>query len=117
MTKVALSFSPLKGDYVGRSALEKQFQAFEKIMRRDYSLRHVLPRMIQPLALLGRGVARRGARVFKEGKHVGYVTSGTMVPYWMVEGEGLQSKFTDQRKLRSICFAYLDSNIVDEKGY
>ena len=115
MTKIALSFSPLKGDYVGRSALEKQFQAFEKIMRRDYSLRNVLPRMIQPLALLGRGVARRGSRVFKEGEHVGSVTSGTMVPYWIVEGEGLQAKVTDQRQLRSICFAYLDSNIVEDE--
>jgi aminomethyltransferase len=97
MTKIALSFSPLKGDYVGRPALEKQFEAFEKIMRRDYSLRDVLPRMIQPLALVGRGVARHGAKVFREGKQVGYVTSGTVVPYWTVEGEGLQSKLNLSR--------------------
>jgi aminomethyltransferase len=114
MTKIALSFSPLKGEYVGRRALQKQFEAFEKIMRRDYSLRDVLPRMIQPLALLGRGVARHGAKVFREGKQVGYVTSGTVVPYWTVEGEGLQSKFTDQKQLRSICLAYLDSIIVED---
>ncbi len=115
MTKAALSFSPLKGEYVGRQALEKQFEAFEKIMRRDYSLRYVLPRMIQPLVLLGRGVARQGARVFKEGVHVGYVTSGTAVPYWIAEGEGLESQFTDQRQLRSLCLAYLDSNIIEDE--
>jgi aminomethyltransferase len=114
MTKVAVSFSTLKGDYVGRAALTREFEAFGKIMRRDYSLIGVLPRMIQPLAVAGRGVARAGAKVFMESKHVGYVTSGTMVPYWVVQGEGLGSRQTDQRQLRSICVAYVDSNIIED---
>jgi aminomethyltransferase len=114
MTKVAVSFSALKGDYVGRPALARQFEAFAKIMRRDYSLISVLPRVIQPLAVAGRGVARAGAKVFMGSKHVGYVTSGTMVPYWVVEGEGLESTQTDQRQLRSICLAYMDGNIVED---
>jgi aminomethyltransferase len=114
MTKMAVSFSPLKGDYIGRAPLARQFEAFGKIMRRDYSLIGVLPRMIQPLAVAGRGVARAGAKVFIGSKHVGYVTSGTMVPYWAVEGEGLESRQTDQRQLRSVCLAYMDSNIVED---
>jgi aminomethyltransferase len=114
MTKMSVSFSTLKGDYVGRAALARQFEAFGKIMRRDYSLIGVLPRMIQPLAVAGRGVARAGAKVFMGSKHVGYVTSGTMVPYWAVEGEGLESRQTDQRQLRSVCLAYMDSNIVED---
>ncbi len=72
---------------------------------------NVLPRMIQPVAVLGRGVARRGDRVFKEDKPVGYLTSGTMIPYWVVEGQGLSFFQTDRKQLRSICLAYMDSNI------
>jgi aminomethyltransferase len=113
MVKVGVSFSPLKGDSVGRDELMKQFEALKRIMFRDYSMRDVLPRIIQPVAVSGRGVARAGAKVFKNGKHVGYVTSGTMVPVWIVEGEGLLSVQTDQRQLRSICLAYMDSDVVE----
>ncbi|MBA7686134.1 Aminomethyltransferase [subsurface metagenome] len=80
LTKIAVSFSPLKGEYVGRAALARQHEAFKKIMYRDYSLIRDLPRMIRPIAVAGRGVAREGAKVFKGERHVGYVTSGTMVP-------------------------------------
>jgi aminomethyltransferase len=114
MAKQALSFSQLKGNYVGRSSLMKQFEAFEKIVRRDYSLRSVLPRMIQPVAVLGRGVARRGDMVFKEDKPVGRLTSGTMIPYWVVEGQGLSSFQTEHRQLRSIGLAYVDSDIIED---
>ncbi|MEJ2726817.1 MAG: hypothetical protein P8175_19710 [Deltaproteobacteria bacterium] len=86
----------------------------KRITFRDYSMRDALPRLIQPVAVAGRGVARAGARVFKDGKHVGYVTSGTVVPLWRVEGEGLLSVQTDQRQLRSICLAYMDSDIVED---
>ncbi len=114
LAKFAVSFSPLKGGYYGRSALHKQFKAFKKILAHDYTLRSDLPRLIQPVALLGRGIAREGAKIVKDGTHVGYVTSGTMVPYWIFEGEGLESVRTDNHKLRSICLAYLDCDIIEE---
>jgi aminomethyltransferase len=114
LLKIGVSFSPLKGNFVGRAALLKQFEALARIMFRDYSMIDVLPRMTQPVAVTGRGVARTGAKVFKDGKFVGYVTSGTRVPVWVVEGEGLSSVQTDQRQLRSICLAYMDSDIVKE---
>jgi aminomethyltransferase len=91
-----------------------QFEALGKIMARDYSMISSLPRIVQPVAVAGRGVARAGSKVFRNGKHVGYVTSGTMVPYWFIEGEGLASRMTDQRQLRSICLASIDSDIVEE---
>ncbi len=116
LSKFAVSFSPLKGNFVGREALVKQHQALKGIISRDYSLIHELPRMIRSIAVAGRGVARGGARVFKDQRHVGYITSGTMVPMWTVEGEGLGSAQTDRRDLRSICLGYLDSEIVvDER--
>ncbi|MCK4728311.1 MAG: glycine cleavage system aminomethyltransferase GcvT, partial [Desulfobacterales bacterium] len=114
LAKFAVSFSPLKGDFLGRAELANQHDALKKIVLRDYSLIHDLPRVIKPIAVAGRGIAREGARVFKGDKHVGYVTSGTMVPMWAVEGEGLASAQTDQRQLRSICLGYIDSDIIEE---
>lgn len=115
MAKIAVSFSPLKGDYFGRSALVRQQEALKRIISRDYSLIHDLPRMIKQIAVAGRGVAREGSKVFKDGTHVGYVTSGTMVPVWTFEGEGLESVQTNQRQLRSICLGYIDSDIIEDE--
>jgi aminomethyltransferase len=111
--RIGVSFSPAKGEFTGRDALARQFEALGRIMKRDYSVRNVLPRIIQPVAVAGRGVARSGAGVFKEGKSVGFVTSGTMVPYWVIEGEGLRSVRTDQRQLRSICLACMDCEVLE----
>ena len=114
MAKSAVSFSPLKGNYVGRAALLRQHAAFERITYRDTSLRADLPRLIQPLALLGPGVARAGDPVFRDDRAVGWVTSGTRVPYWEFDGEGLDAVQTDRHSLRSICLAYLDCDLVED---
>jgi aminomethyltransferase len=92
-----------------------QHEAFKRILTRDYSLIYDLPRMSQPIAVAGRGIARERARVFKGDKPVGFVTSGTMIPMWGVEGEGLESAQTDQQQLRSICLGYIDSDIVEDE--
>jgi aminomethyltransferase len=115
LAKFAVSFSPLKGEFVGRAALAKHFEALSKITLRDYSLIAHLPRMIKSIAVTGRGVAREGTKVFKDDMQVGYVTSGTMVPMWAVEGEGLDSGQTDQSLLRSICLAYIDSDVIEDE--
>ncbi len=104
-----MSFSPIKGEYVGREPLTKQFQAFKRIMRRDYSLKENLPRIIMPLELLDKGIARAGDNVFHNGDHVGYVTSGTMVPYWKSEAEGIAARLTDETGKRAIASALLNS--------
>ena len=113
--KHAVSFSPLKGEFVGRAALVRQFEALGKIIARDYSMISDLPRLIRSIAVAGRGIAREGDKVFKDDKHVGYVTSGTMLPMWAVKGEGLASTQTDQRDLRPICLAYIDSDIIEDE--
>ncbi len=115
ITKSAVSFSPLKGDFVGREALIKQFEAFKRIISHDAPHPTNLPRMIRPIALTERGVARPGSKVFKGDRHVGVITSGTMVPYWVVKGEGLKSELTDEHRLRAICLGYVDSGLnVDD---
>jgi len=113
--KFAVSFSPLKREFIGRAALVRQFEALGKVMARDYSMIAELPRLIQPIAVAGRGIARAGAKVFKHDNPAGYVTSGTMVPMWEVGGEGLASVQTDHQQLRSICLAYIDSDIVEDE--
>jgi aminomethyltransferase len=115
LAKFGVSFSPLKGDFVGRHALTRQYTAFRKHLFRDFSSMADLPRMIRPLALAGRGIARQGAKIYKEDRHVGYVTSGTMVPYWEFEGQGVHAGVSDHTRRRSICLAYLDSDILDEE--
>jgi aminomethyltransferase len=112
LTRFALSFSPEKGAFVGKAALEKHLAALEKILSRHFPAVADLPRIIRPVALTGRGIARNGARVFQGGKQVGTVTSGTMVPYWIFEGEGASSRPTGEHKMRPICLAYLDSHIA-----
>jgi len=116
LAKFAVSFSLNKGDYIGRSALESQFEALSGIIKRDYSHLSQLPRMIKPIAVTGKGIPRAAMKIYHGDKHVGYVTSGTMAPVWEVEGEGLDSGLTETQKLRPIGLAYMDSDIQkDEK--
>ncbi len=114
LAKFAVSFSELKGDFVGRKELEKQFSAYQKIIARDYSEIENLPRRVRPITLLDRGVMRAGMEVYRNGKHIGWVTSGTMVPYYLSEGEGLASTFLENTKNRSIGMAYIDSDILKD---
>jgi aminomethyltransferase len=114
LASFAVSFSPLKGDYVGREALARQHAAYARILRRDWTLLDDLPRMTRPVAVTGRGIAREGAPVYRNGTQVGWVTSGTAVPYWGVEGEGLCSTQTGEHELRSIALAYLDSRVLED---
>jgi len=118
----AVSFSPRKGDFVGRPALERQQRAYARILQRDYTLLDALPRLIRPLAVTGRGIAREGAAVHAAPAEerlgadafLGWVTSGTAVPYWGIEGDGLCSLQTEEHELRSIALAYLDSRVLED---
>ena len=119
LAKFAVSFAPEKGDFIGREALRKQFEAFKKIMNRDYSALADLPYRIQPVYLAGRGVLRKGFPVYCKdawagGRQIGYVTSGTMIPYYKTTGEGLDTVFTDETGKRSIGLAYMDSRVCQD---
>jgi aminomethyltransferase len=112
LTRFALSLAPNKGEFVGRGALQRHLEALEKILSQDFSTISDLPRLVRPIALTGRGIARAGARIFKGDQQIGTVTSGTMVPYWVFEDQGSSSRPTDQHKMRSICLAHIDSHIL-----
>jgi aminomethyltransferase len=107
----AVSLSPLKGEYIGRESLARQFAALEKILHGDYSLEDDLPRTIMPLELSDKGIARAGDRVFHNENHVGNVTSGTMVPYWKSGADAVVAGLTDETGKRAIALALLDSDL------
>ncbi len=111
LARVAVSFSPLKGEYIGRPALLKQFNALKKIMDQNYEALKDLPRLIRHIAVAGKGIARAGSRLYSGSTPVGYVTSGTMVPYWIFEGQGITSKITEKKGMRAIGLAILDSTL------
>ncbi len=113
LAKFAVSFSPQKGEYIGRKALSEQYEAYKRIMNRDFSNDAALPRHIQPITLIDRGVMRAGMEIFKDGKQIGWVTSGTMVPYYVAEGEGLKTVITDETAKRAIGLCYIDSDVLE----
>ena len=90
LSKFAVSFSPLKDDFIGRKALVKQHSSIEN-----------LPKIIMSVKVLGKGVARRGCKAFKKEKCVGFITSGTMIPCME----------NNIKKLNAICLGLLDSNL------
>lgn len=112
LAKFAVSFSAQKGDFIGRAALERQHQAFVRYMDRDFSDMSALPRKIAPIALLDRGVMRAGMEIYKGDKLVGWVTSGTMVPYFKTQGEGLSTVILEASGKRAIGLCYIDSDVL-----
>jgi aminomethyltransferase len=114
--RVTVSFSPLKGEFIGRDALRAQFEEVNA-RENDYPLlpkeKRVVPKSIMPFLITGQGIARRGHEVFAEGKPVGHVTSGTMVPYWIFSEAGILGKVTDEKRMRPIGLAYVDSDLEE----
>ena len=112
LAKFAVSFSAQKGDFIGRAALERQHQAFIRHMDRDFSDLSPLPRRIAPIALLDRGVMRAGMEIYRGDKLVGWVTSGTMVPYFKTQGQGLSTVILEASGKRAIGLCYIDSDVL-----
>ena len=112
LAKFAVSFSAQKGAFIGRAALERQHRAFIRHMDRDFSDMSALPRRIAPIALLDRGVMRAGMEIYKGDKLVGWVTSGTMVPYFKTQGEGLSTVILEASGKRAIGLCYIDSDVL-----
>jgi len=115
--RVTVSFSPLKGEFIGREVLRAQFEEVNA-RENDYPLppkgKRVIPKSMMPFLVTGQGIARTGYEVFAEGRLVGHVTSGTMVPYWIFSEAGILGKITDEKRMRALGLAYVDADL--EKG-
>ncbi len=108
LASFAVKFAEEKGSFVGREALEGQYADFLRQKDGDHAACKALPLRIRPICLTGKGVLRAGFPVLKDGVEVGYVTSGTMVPYYVMDGQTQ----TDTVAKRSIGFALLREDIV-----
>ena len=95
LARFAVSFAEEKGDFVAKELLKAQKE-------------NGTPKKIVPIQLTDRGVIRAGMDIYLDGQHIGWVTSGTMVPYYQFDDEG---NILDTTGKRSIGFAYLDSRL------
>ena len=112
-SKIAVSFAPEKGEFIGKAALRQQYEALQRFAQQDFSHIAALPRRVRSLAITGKGIARAGDHVFQGDRRVGYVTSGTMVPYWKYHGEGAAFELLEDSGKRAIALALLDSNLAN----
>jgi aminomethyltransferase len=104
LARFAVSFTTAKGNFIGRAALLRQREALDLLLSVNASRLADLPRRIVPLAIHGRGIARAGAPVLRDGAPCGWVTSGTMVPYWQPDIPGIHA-------LRALALALVDSRV------
>lgn len=108
---VAVSLAADKGEFVGRQAIQWQMEIYQKYRTGEAGPNSVLPRIVRPLAILDPGVARQGDEVYWQGKKVGTVTSGTMVPYWVFDREDELGIPTDVTGRRAIALALIDLDV------
>ena len=98
LARFAVSFAEEKGDFIARDILLDQKE-------------NGTPKKVMPVALIDKGVMRAGMDIYHIGEHIGWMTSGTMVPYYNFDEEG---NILDTTGKRSIGFAYINSNITKE---
>jgi aminomethyltransferase len=115
LAKMAVSFNRQKGDFIGREALWKQFKALMDIKKGTITEAPAeLPKMIKPIALIGKGVARQGDEVYLEDRKIGHLTSGTMIAFWRFHGKGATMHITENSDRRAIALALVDSTLAAE---
>jgi aminomethyltransferase len=116
--KIAVSFSEVKGDCVGKAALARQFQELKNREECRLDLLPTplsVPKRIWPLAILSEGVVRPPSPVYLDDRVVGGLTSGTMVPFWKFTGQGISSQITKDVGRRAIALAYIDAAIEEDQ--
>ena len=91
LSRFAVSFAEEKGEFIGKDLLADQ--------------KANLTTKIVPIALVDRGVIRAGMDVYKDGEKAGWVTSGTMVPYWNFDENGNKLETTGKRSIGFACIA------------
>lgn len=111
LAKFAVSFLEEKGDFIGKEALKKQSEAAQRIKDRDFSDVAALPKTIKPIVLLDRGVMRGGMPIYRGDEHIGWITSGTMIPYFVTEGEGENTVLTEKTGKRAIGMCYVSCDV------
>ncbi len=117
LATMAVSFNNRKGNFIGREALLRQFEALGTIRNGLATVPpEALPLLIKPIAVMDRGIARQGDEIFLDGTKVGVITSGTMIPYWTFEGEAATMNITENKDRRAIALGLVDATLLPETG-
>ena len=117
--KIGVSFSSVKGNYIGKEALWRQFQEIKNWEEGRLDLLPeipLVPRRVFPAAVMSEGVARAQFPVYSDESPVGYVLSGTMVPYWRFQGEGIAATITQETGRRALVLAYLPAGFKERQA-
>lgn len=103
------------GEFIGSAELALQRAEYELIKRNELAApvdERRLAHLVQSIAVFdSRKPLRAGYEVFHEGDRVGYVTSGTSVPFAEFDGDGVAAAPTDEHALRPIGLALIRSDI------
>ncbi len=106
---------PQDAPYIGQDAIEPQRQEFLLWKRGELSLppeQRILKRMVQPVAVFGsRKPLRAGFAVEANHTPIGFLTSGTTVPYPRFYREDITAVPSDEHHLRPIGLALLNATI------
>jgi aminomethyltransferase len=114
-----MSFSPLKGEFIGKDILKRQF---EEVTSRESGKplppkeRQLVPKRIFPIMMTDPSkITRKGYEVSVNGEPVGHVTSGAIIPFWVFSDRGILSEPTDEKRTKSIALAYVDSDLKERQ--
>jgi aminomethyltransferase len=113
LARVAVSFSPIKGEFIGKPALLRQFKALKGFLEGRFDALADLPRQMRCLEITDKGIARAGAMIYQEERPVGWITSGTMVPFWHFDGRGIESTLSERSGKRAVALGLMDSRIPE----
>ena len=106
LSRFAVSFAEEKGEFIGKALLAEQ--------------KENLTAKIVCVALVDRGVIRAGMDIYKDDRKVGWITSGTMVPYWNFDENANKLETTGKRSIGFACIegnpAVGDEILVDVRG-
>ena len=112
----AVSFEDASRKFIGRDALEKQAAARAAYKQKDFSDTSVLPKVVRKFKLSDRGIARDGSTVYYQDQPVGWVSSGTMVPYWEIAEQNAHGQdratLTDKHSQRAIGLCIIDPQVA-----
>ena len=108
LASVAVCLAEHKGPFIGRAALEVQSREVRKLKEGGTPHPDALPCRFRRIALLDRGVIRRGHQVYREGRKIGTVTSGSPAPYWIFENPATSPAIGSRIDRRVIAWACME---------
>lgn len=109
--RFAVSLDDAVRQFIGRGAIESQVLARERYKAGNFSDTTALPKVIRQMRLVDKGIARDGAIVYSQDRAVGWVSSGTMVPYWDHQADGQSVLLSDTHSQRAVGLCLVEPTI------